>query len=145
MNSHAPIKHRKELLASLRQLDGRGTIGDVVGKTGFPNEDVRTGLRALLESHRGHLEVTDSGELVYRFDRRLIERAKVPVLEQLWSASKKLFTAAFKLWIMLMLAVYFVIFVALLIAALAKGSGGGRGGSGGWSGGERRHVDPCHL
>ncbi len=51
-----------EILASLRRLKGRGTVGDVVADSGLPNQSVRTGLKVLLESHRGHLDVSASGE-----------------------------------------------------------------------------------
>ena len=63
---------KAELLTSLRRLKGRGTVGDVAAEAGLPTEDVRSGLKALLESHRGHLAVADSGELLYEFDPRLI-------------------------------------------------------------------------
>jgi hypothetical protein len=56
--------HRADILASLRRLRGRATVGDVVAASGLSTDAVRAGLKTLLESHRGHLAVSDSGELL---------------------------------------------------------------------------------
>jgi hypothetical protein len=122
------------LLASLRRLKGRGTVGDVAAESGIPNEDVRRGLKALLESHRGHLAVSDSGELLYQFDPKLIERGTEPWTYRMRRAVGRVLRGGFKAWIVVMLVGYFLVFVALVIAALVASQrgrdGGGRGG--GW-------------
>jgi hypothetical protein len=123
---------KADLLASLRQLKGRGTAGDVAAEAGLPTEDVRRGLKALLESHRGHLAVSDSGELLYEFDPRLIERGTEPLLHRARRAIGKLLRGAFKAWIVVMLVAYFVIFVVLLIAAVFASQRGRDSRGGGW-------------
>ena len=123
---------KADLLASLRRLDGRATAGDVAADAGRPTEDVRRGLKALLESHRGHLAVSDSGELLYEFDRRLIERGTEPWLHRARRAVGKVLRGAFKAWIVIMLVAYFVIFVALLIAAVFASQRGRDSRGGGW-------------
>jgi hypothetical protein len=129
-------RQRADILASLRRLRGRATVGDVAADTGLTNDDARRGLKALLESHRGHLAVSDSGELLYEFDRRLIERGTEPLLARLSRSAGKLLRGAFKAWIVVMLVGYFVVFVVLVLAALfASQRGNSRGG---WSRG-RRH------
>lgn len=125
-----------DILASLRRLKGRGTVGDVVADSGLPADAVRAGLKSLLESHHGHLAVTDSGELVYDFDERLIERGTEPFLARAWSNLEQVARGAFKAWIVVMLVVYFVVFVALVIAALIA-SQRGSDSRGGWGGGRR--------
>ena len=128
---------KAKLLASLRQLKGRGTVGDVAAEAGLPNEDVRSGLKALLESHRGQLAVSDSGELLYEFDPRFIERGSEPWLHRARSALGKLLRGAFKAWIVVMLVAYFVLFVVLVIAALFASQRGRDGRGGGWGRGHR--------
>ncbi|NIR78081.1 MAG: hypothetical protein GWO00_06770, partial [Gemmatimonadetes bacterium] len=112
-------------------------------ETGLPADDVRAELKALLESHRGHLAVSDSGELVYEFDPSLIERGSEPALARLARAVRKTARAAFKAWIVVMLVVYFVVFVVLVVAAIfASQRGDSRGG---WGRGRHRggfHIDP---
>lgn len=121
---------RSDLLSALRRLGGTATLGDVVAATGLPADVVSGGLKGLLATHRGHLAVTDEGELLYRFDPRLIQRYSEPWTLRFRRAAWTLFTRAFKAWIVLMLVVYFVVFVALVVAALVAGQKGGdrRGG-----------------
>jgi hypothetical protein len=128
-----------ELLTTLRRLEGRGTVGDVAAEAGLPSEDVRSGLKSLLESHRGHLAVSDSGELLYEFDPGLIERGTEPWLYRARRAVGKFFRGAFKAWIVVMLVAYFVVFVVLLIAAVFASQRGRDSRGGGWGGGRGRH------
>ena len=143
MSTLTLARHQSDILASLRRLKGRGTVGDVVTDSGLPADAVRDGLKTLLESHRGHLAVSDSGELVYDFDPKLIERDSEPLLARGWRAFKKMIRGGFKAWIVIMLVVYFVVFVVLVIAALFANRG--NDSRGGWGGGRHRggfHFDP---
>ena len=119
----------------LRRLRGRATLGDVVSATGMPEHEAETALKGRLETLRGHLEVSDSGDLLYRFDPRLIARNREPFGVRLRRAAWSAFKTAFKVWTAVMLVVYFVVFVVLIIAAMAanrddRGFGGRRGGLG---------------
>jgi hypothetical protein len=125
------------VLRALRRLDGRATVADVSAATGLERSQAEATLRRLLEDRRGHLEVGERGDLVYRFDKGLLSRDA----ESLWTKVKRgawsAFKVGFKVWIVATLVIYFVIFVALLIAALfANKDGDGDWGGGG--GGERR-------
>jgi hypothetical protein len=125
-------EHQYDILSALRELKGNATAGDVVAATGLATDEAEAGLKALLESHRGHLAVTDSGELLYQFDARLIRRGTEPALARWKRRAWSVFTKGFKAWIVVMLVVYFVVFVALVIAALLasqRGGGDRRGGS----------------
>ena len=138
MSTLVLAEHQSDILASLRRLKGHATVGDVVADSGLPSDDVRAGLKALLETHRGHLAVSDVGELVYGFDPKLIERGTEPFVVRVKEMAAKVVTSGFKAWIVIMLVVYFVVFVVLLIAALfANNRGGDSRGS--WGGGRGRH------
>ena len=134
MNTVATAEVRPDVLKALRSLKGRGTLGDVVSSVGLPRDQVEDSLKSLLESHQGHIEVSESGELVYLFDRKLIRRDRVPTFERLKSAAKRFLTGAFKGWIVAMLVIYFVVFVVLVVAALfammSKGGSDRRSGGG---------------
>lgn len=68
---------RTQLMTSDRAADAlrgvlgehRGdlTIADAAAKSGLPLRDAELGLHRLLQIHRGHLSVTDRGELLFRF------------------------------------------------------------------------------
>lgn len=126
-----------DLLAALRRLEGRATLGDVVSATGMPEDRAEAALKGLLETHRGHLDVSDSGDLLYRFDPRLMtrdqERPWVRFKRAAWAA----FKTGFKVWTAVMLVVYFVLFVVLAIAAMMalNRDGDREGGFGGRRGG----------
>jgi len=136
LSTLAVAEQQADILASLRRLKGRGTVGDVAADSGLPNESVRQGLKALLASHEGHVAVSDSGELLYDFDPGLIERGTEPLLARIKRRVGKILRGGFKAWIVVMLVGYFVVFVALVIAALfAQRGNDSRGG--GWSRGRR--------
>jgi hypothetical protein len=121
----------RRVLHALRELRGRATVGDVVAATGLAREPAEQALRELLESRRGHVAVGEAGDLVYAFDPKLIRRDHVPAWTRFKEASKRFLTAAFKVWIVTMLVLYFVVFVALVLAAIFAQSRGGddrRGG-----------------
>ena len=129
------VAHRRPdstVIAALRGLQGRATLGDVVSATGLPDHEAEAALRSLLETHRGHLEVSDSGDLLYRFDPGLIERDAEPFRARFRRVAWSAFKVGFKIWTAVMLVAYFVVFVLLLIALLTanrdgRGSGGRRG------------------
>jgi len=126
-----PSQSPVSVLKALKRARGRATVGDVVSKTGLPRDQVEATLKELLESRRGHLEVGETGALVYRFDPKLLKRDTETTLSRLIRRSRAILREAFKIWIVLMLVVYFVVFVALLIAAVvaSQSRGGGRGRS----------------
>ena len=120
------------LVAALRKLRGRATIGDVVSATGLPPFETEAALKRLLETRRGHLEVSDSGELLYSFDPKLLARDSQDAAARFRKAAWSAFKAAFKVWTAVMLVAYFVLFVIIIIAMLTaardRNGGGRRGG-----------------
>jgi len=133
-----------DILSALRGLKGKATAGDVVAATGLKTDQVNQALKDLLESHRGHLAVADSGDLLYEFDPHLIERGTEPLWARFKRSAWALFSKVFKAWIVIMLVVYFVIFVVLVLLALFANKDDSRGGFGGGRrrGGSRGGVMP---
>ena len=138
MTTFALAEQQADTLSALRNLGGRATVGDVVTATGLAAEEAKASLKALLESHHGHLAVSDSGELLYHFDPGLIRRGTEPLLARFKRASWDVLTKVFKVGIAVMLVVYFVVMVALVLAALFANERGGGKRSGGWGGGRGR-------
>ncbi|NNK62982.1 MAG: hypothetical protein HKO98_07190, partial [Gemmatimonadetes bacterium] len=140
----SPTLDPAPVLRALRRLDGRATVADITAATGLERAQAEETLRRLLEDRRGHLEVGERGDLVYRFEKGLLSREAT----SLWTRVKKgawaAFKVGFKVWIVGMLVLYTIVFVALLIAALfanrdgdGGGLGGGREGGGSRGGGMR--------
>ncbi len=138
MSTLALADRQYDILAALRRLDGKATVGDVVAATGLAAEDSKAALKSLLETHRGQLAVSDSGELLYEFDPKLIERGTEPLWARFKRRAWQIFSKAFKAWIVIMLVVYFVIMVVLVVAALFANQQGGNNRRGGWGGGRGR-------
>lgn len=113
-------KVEAELVAGLRKLGGRGTLGDIVRATGLPREKTEQDLRAMLGLYRSHLEVNDDGELLYLFDPQLVHRNEgtwgdwlSKLVKWSWSA----FVVTFKVSLMLVLVGYVLAFCLLIIVA----------------------------
>ena len=123
------------LASALRDLGGRATLGDVVSATGMPDHEAETALKSLLETHRGHLEVSDSGDLLYQFDRKLIARDQVPFGVRFRKAAWSAFKTGFKVLTAVVLVAYVVIFVLLILALMFANKDDRGGGFGGRRGG----------
>ena len=133
----------RTILSALRRLNGKATLGDVMARTGLAQREAESSLRRLLEARRGHLEVGETGTLVYNFDPRLVRRSQDPLWSRIKRTSWSWFKTGFKVWTVLMLVVYFVLFVVLLLAAMFAGKNRD-GGGGGWGGGGGRHHGHRH-
>lgn len=104
------------------------TIADAAAKSGLALWDAERALHALVSEYRGHLRVTEEGELLFRFPhgftkpwqtRTRLEAAAGTVGRALVGAARFVVRA----WIAIVLVAYVVIFVAILIGlALARSS-----------------------
>ncbi|PWJ44020.1 hypothetical protein [Sediminitomix flava] len=97
------------------------TLGDVVSFTGNNTDEAKYALDKMLEKYHCQLQVTDEGGLIYNFgDALRLRNSKT--LKEKWEDVKgylwEFFVLFFKVWIALMLVVYFVIFLALLVASI---------------------------
>lgn len=68
-----PDRSADVLRGALADHRGDLTIADAAAKSGLPLRDAELGLHRLLQVHRGHLSVTDRGELLFRFSDGIIK------------------------------------------------------------------------
>jgi hypothetical protein len=143
----APVETDQDrgVLRELRRLDGRATVGDVMTRTGLVQSEAEASLRRLLESRRGHLEVGESGTLVYRFEEGFMKRDDEPFWSRFKRRAWEVFKTGFKVWTLVMLVVYLVVFVALLLAAIFAGKKGDSDWGGGGGGGRRHGGGHSHF
>src|SRR5262245_41506553 len=109
----------RRLVTALRGRDGAVTVADATALTGLSSDETAPALRRLLGNYKSHLAVTESGELLYRFDPSMERRDAVPLRDRLAAAGRALwraFTIFFKVWIAVTLVAYVVAFVAMLVA-----------------------------
>jgi hypothetical protein len=130
-NSHRYYKPVKE---AIQTHNFAVTPGDVALKTGLPIDGVRYVLKELCADYWGELNVSEDGNILYTFPNRFNARVTQSTREKLhlwWQQIVRGLTFAFKIWIMLMLIVYFVVYLVILIAliVLSATSSKGKGNS----------------
>jgi hypothetical protein len=123
-----PQKAAKELV---RSLSGQGrdfTIADASAKSGLPLRDAEQGLHALVSEYRGHLRVTEDGELLFRFPHGFTKPWVVPTrakraAQALGRTLLGILRFVVRAWITIVLLGYTAIFVAILVGLMfARGS-----------------------
>ncbi|MBK9263989.1 MAG: hypothetical protein IPM54_29830 [Polyangiaceae bacterium] len=118
----------KELLRTLRGQGQDFTIADASAKSGLPFRDAEQGLHALVSEYRGHLRVTEDGELLFRFPHGFTKPWEVPTRAKRFArAVGKAFLGILRFvvraWITIVLLGYTAIFVAILLGFMfARGS-----------------------
>lgn len=115
------------------------TIADASAKSGLALWDAERALHALVSEYRGHLRVTQDGDLLFRFPTGLtkpwVTRTR---LQSFAGAIGRGILGAMRFivraWISIVLIAYVLIFVAILIgiAAARSGDSRDRGGGGGF-------------
>jgi hypothetical protein len=129
------------LLQSIEQLGYRVTVGDVAARAGLEVQTAQQSLLTLAGEAGGHLQVADTGEIVYLFpkDFRSILVNKYWKLQfqqwlgKLWKAIFFLIRVSFGIVLILSIAILFLVVIAVVILSLFRDSdsGGEGGGSGG--------------
>ncbi|GMO46794.1 MAG: hypothetical protein Ta2G_02090 [Termitinemataceae bacterium] len=100
------------------------TVADITAKSALPLQKVKELLPVAADEYSAHLQVTESGEIIYIFPK--IWRSKYTSLkarfsrfaDKLIEGVKVVGMTVFKFWIMIMLIGYFVFFLLLALAAL---------------------------
>lgn len=132
-----------------KALAGKGndfTIADAAAKSGLPLRDAEAGLHALLSEYRGHLRVTEEGELLFRFPNGFTKpwetRTKLEEFgRRVGRAAVGVGRFVVRAWISIVLVGYALIFLALVIGlAFASSSGDSRDRRGGGIGFELMYV-----
>ena len=126
-------------MQSLKRRKNGAAAADICAATALPLSKVRELLPKAADEYSGHLQVTQSGEILYTFPSGFTSRYRgfsaviKRLSEKCASLIKKLFIFLFKVWIMVMLIGYFILFLALAVASVvisvsARSSGRGGGG-----------------
>lgn len=111
------------------------TIADAAAKSGLALWDAERGLHALVAEYRGHLRVTEEGELLFRFPHGFTK----PWVTRTWlsSAASKIGRAlvgvarfVVRAWIAIVLVGYVLIFLAIMLGLSFARSSDDRGSSG---------------
>jgi flagellar basal body-associated protein FliL len=131
-----------QIMRSVEQLDYAVTIGDVATQAGLELNVTQQGLLALASEAGGHLQVTDSGDILYQFPKnfRTILRNRFwrlrlqELWQKIWGTLFYLIRISFGIILIISIIVMFLAIVAILIAVNSKdgdsNSGGDRDGGG---------------
>ncbi|MDR2490732.1 MAG: hypothetical protein LBD20_04950 [Spirochaetaceae bacterium] len=126
--------YQKVVYALKRRSDGL-TVADVVARSALPVETVKELLPIAADEYSARLQVTESGEILYKFPRLLTSKYKgagVFLRKAFCALRNGIKTAAvfiFKIWIMLMLVGYFALFMLIALAAMVLSVAGNSSGS----------------
>ena len=131
-----------QLMTAVEQLGYRVTCADVVTHTGIHLEAARSGLLALANQTGGHLQVTDTGEVIYVLApdfRQVLLRKSVKLqvkawLSKIWSIGFYLIKISFGILLITSISAVYLTILAITLAALFGSEGGGDCGDCGDSG-----------
>ena len=126
--------YRKVVNALKKRANGL-TVADVVARSALPIATVKELLPIAADEYSAHLQVTESGEILYKFPRFLKSKYKgvgVFLRKAFFALKNGIKTASvfiFKIWIMVMLVGYFVLFMLIALAAMVLSVAGNSSGS----------------
>jgi hypothetical protein len=127
-----------QLMTAVEQLGYRVTSGDVATQTGMRLETARSGLLALANQTGGHLQVTDTGEVIYVLSpdfRQILIRKSVKLQLKVWldrfsAVGFYLVKISFGVFLITSISVVYLTILAIALAALFSSEGGGDCGDG---------------
>jgi hypothetical protein len=122
-----------QLMTAVEELGYRVTCGDVVTHTGIYLEEVRAGLLTLASQTGGHLQVTDTGEVIYVLApdfRQTLLRKSVRLqfkvwFERVWAVGFYLVRISFGVLLITSITVVYLAILAITLAAIFSSEGGG--------------------
>jgi hypothetical protein len=125
------------IMQAVEQLDYRATIGDVATRAGLELDFAERGLLDLASEAGGHLEVAETGDIVYKFPKnfRAILRNKYWQLqwqetwEQIWRVLFYLIRISFGTILIASIILILVTIAIIMIAASSSRDDNGGGGS----------------
>ncbi|MGC9502804.1 hypothetical protein [Baaleninema sp.] len=136
-----------QIIDAVEKLNYRATVGDVASQAGLKVNFAQQGLLALASDVGGHLQVAETGDIVYQFPKNLrtVLRNKFFRLrlkawwDKVWRVLFYLIRISFGTLLILSIVLIFVTIAVILFAASSSrdgdGGGGGssdRGGGGGF-------------
>jgi hypothetical protein len=127
-----------QLMTAVEQLGYRVTSGDVATQTGIHLEQARSGLLALANQTGGHLQVTDTGEVIYVLDpnfRQILIQKSVKLqlkawLDRLWTVGFYLVKISFGILLITSISAVYLTILAITLAAMFSNDSGGDCGDG---------------
>jgi hypothetical protein len=127
------------IINAVEQLDYRVTVGDVATKAGLNVATVEQGLLAIATEAGGHMQVTDTGDLVYLFPKNLrgVLRSRSLKLrlqetwQKIWRVLFYIIRISFGTILIASIILIFLAIVAISIAASNNRDEDNRGGGGG--------------
>lgn len=128
---------KPDLMQAVERLNYRVTVGDVATQAGLDVNLAQQGLLALASEAGGHLQVAESGEVVYAFpkDFRSILRNKYFRMrlaewwEKVWRVLFYLIRISFGIVLIVSIALIFLAILAIVIGSSMSRDGDNRGGS----------------
>ncbi len=122
-----------QLMTAVEQLGYRVTSGDVVTHTGIQLDVARSGLLDLANQTGGHLQVTDTGEVIYVLSpdfRQILVRKSVKLqlqagLARVWSIGFYLIKISFGVLLITSISAVYLTILAITLAALFSNDSGG--------------------
>jgi hypothetical protein len=128
-----------QLMKAVEELGYRVTCGDVVTHTGIYLEEVRSGLLNLANQTGGHLQVTDTGEIIYVLApdfRQVLLRKYFRLQFKVWfdrifSIGFYLIRISFGILLISSISVVYLAILAITLAAIFGSEGGDCGDCGG--------------
>jgi len=130
-----------DIMQAVERLGYRVTVGDVAAQAGLDVNLAQQGLLALASKAGGHLQVAESGDIVYLFPEnfRTILRSKFLSLrlrewgKKLWRVLFYLIRISFGILLIVSIALVYLAIVMIIIAASAsRGDGNQDSGNGGY-------------
>ncbi len=125
------------IMKSVEQLGYRVTVGDVAAQAGLEVNFAQQGLLTLASEAGGHLQVADSGDIIYLFPNnfRLILLSKFWRLrlqswwEKIWKIIFYLIRISFGIILLVFLLIVAIAIMAIVIASMSSRDGEGDSGS----------------
>jgi hypothetical protein len=114
----------KTLVSALKRQRSGMTAADMAAATALPLAVIGELIPRAADEYRARLEVTESGEILYSFPRGFSSRYRNAgavlgrFAGKIRAALVRFLAAAFKVWIMVMLAGYFILFLLIALAAV---------------------------
>jgi hypothetical protein len=132
-----------QLMTAVEQLGYRVTSGDVATHTGIHLEAARSGLLDLANRTGGHLQVTDTGEVIYVLSpdfRQVLLRKSMRLqvrawLDRVWKVGFYLVKISFGILLITSISAVYLTILAITLAAIFSSDSGGDCGDCGDGGG----------
>jgi hypothetical protein len=133
------MKIDPQLMTAVEQLDYRVTCGDVATSIGIHLEAARSGLLTLANRTGGHLQVTDTGEVVYVLPkdfRQVLLRKYVRLqfqawIDRIWAVVFYLIKISFGILLIASIGTVYLTILAITLAAMFNSENGDCGDLGG--------------